>query len=305
MGLSMDLNEIFVFAKVVEAASFTGAAKLLALPKSTVSRKVAQLEERLGAQLLHRTTRKLRLTEIGAAYYQRCARITAEVEQAEQEVLEMQAQPRGRLRITAPVEFTFLGGVAARFLALHPKVEIDIELTGRQVDLIEEGFDLAIRAGRLADSALVARKLGDTSFVLCASPAYLAKHGTPTSVGELAGHQCIVFGGNVRRQSWRLRDASGEVEVPIFGRLATNSLGSALHAALAGFGIAMLPPPVCAPALAAEKLHAILPDVVSLQGAVYAVYPDRRRPSVTVRAFVDFLCREEVILPWTETIDSE
>ncbi|MEM9491835.1 MAG: LysR family transcriptional regulator [Myxococcota bacterium] len=286
----MDLNEIFLFAKVVDAQSFTGAARALGIPKSTISRKIAQLEERLGAQLLYRTTRKLRLTDVGAAYYEHCARIAAELEEAEREVLEMQAEPRGLLRITAPVEFGFLGSLAAEFLDRHPALEIDIELTGRQVDLIEEGFDLAIRAGRMADSTLIARKLGETGFDLYAAPSYLERHGTPTTPGDLAEHSCIIFGVSTRQRRWLLNGPDGPIEVAVGGRLATNDLTVARQAALAGLGIALLPPGLAAEPVQAGQLQPIMKGAAARPGgAIYAVYPHTRRLSTKVRMFVDFL----------------
>lgn len=297
----VDLNEIFIFAKVVDTQSFTTAARELGLPKSTVSRKISQLEERLGAQLLLRTTRKLKLTEVGAVYYQRCARIAAELEMAEREVTEMQSEPRGLLRLTAPVEFGFLGDVAAEFLRRYPKVEFDIELTGRKVDLIEEGFDVAIRAGYLDDSTLVATKLGDAIFWLCASPAYLASRGTPRSIDELSAHWCVVFGVGQRRRTWRLREAGEVREVPIAGPIATNSLSMAHRAALAGLGIALLPPTLCVDDVASGQLCRLLEDAVLPQGALYAVYPQSRNLSVKVRTFVDFLREGNAMAPWTTT----
>ena len=294
------MNEIFLFAKVVDEQSFTAAARVLGLPKSTVSRKVAQLEERLGAQLLYRTTRKLRVTDIGAAYYEHCARIAAELEEAEREVLDMQAEPRGLLRVTAPVEFTFLGDLAAEFLARHRGLEIDIELTGRRVDLIEESFDLAIRAGRLVDSTLIARKLGDSIFVLVAAPSYLEKRGIPSLPEQLSDHSCVVFGSTERRRRWALIGSKGPVEVAISGRLATNDLGAARQAAIAGMGIAMLPPSVCTEAVQAGQLQVVLEGAPQAQGAVYAVYPHTRRLSTKVRTFVDFLCEKHTIALWSQ-----
>src|ERR1051326_938878 len=167
----MDLNDIVVFTKVVETKSFTGAAEQLGLPKSTVSRKLAQLEERLGVRLVQRTTRKLALTDIGEAYYERCSRIVADVHAAEQLVTDMQATPRGRLRVTATVDFStrYLGSIVAQFLAEHRDINVELEATDRVVDLIEEGFDVAVRFGPMPESTLIARYLCNVELVLCAS----------------------------------------------------------------------------------------------------------------------------------------
>src|SRR5882757_1669278 len=186
----MDLNDIVVFTKVVETKSFTGAAEQLGLPKSTVSRKLAQLEERLGVRLVQRTTRKLALTDIGQAYYERCSRIVSDVAAAEQLVTDMQSTPRGRLRVTAPVDLSmrFLGSIIADFLALHGDINIELE----------------VRFGTLPESTLIARRLCSFSTVICASPAYLARRGTPTTVEELDEHDRVLFTPSPRTQSWTL-----------------------------------------------------------------------------------------------------
>src|SRR4051812_18779189 len=191
----MDLNDIVVFTKVVETRSFTGAAELLGLPKSTVSRKLAQLEERLGVRLVQRTTRKLALTDIGEAYYARCQRIVSDVAAAEQLVTDMQSTPRGRLRLTAPVDIStgYLGNIVAAFLAVHAEVNVEIEATDRVVDLIEEGFDLALRFGPMPESTLIAVRLCSIAGILCASPSYLASKGQPKTIEELDAHDRVLF----------------------------------------------------------------------------------------------------------------
>ena len=179
----MDLNEMLVFARVVQAGSFTTAAAELGMPKSTVSRKVSELEERLSAQLLRRTTRKLSLTDAGRIYYDYCARIVGEIEDADRAVSRLQEKPRGLLRVTAPVNAAFLGAIVSDYLKRYPEVRLDLLCTGRAVDLVEERFDLGIRAGALADSMLIARSLGSASWLLVATPAYLRRHKRPRSLG--------------------------------------------------------------------------------------------------------------------------
>ena len=173
----MDLNDIVVFTKVVETKSFTGAADALGLPKSTVSRKLAQLEERLGVRLVQRTTRKLALTEIGEAYYERCARIVADVVSAEQLVTDMQSTPRGRLRVTSSVDFAtrYFGKIIADFLELHSEINVELEATDRVVDMIEDGFDLALRFGQMPESTLIARRMCAVHLIACATPDYLSR----------------------------------------------------------------------------------------------------------------------------------
>src|SRR4051794_6644985 len=177
----MDLNEMLVFTRVVQAGSFTAGAAALGMPKSSVSRKVSELEERLKARLLQRTTRKLSLTDVGRIYYEHCARIVSEVEDAERAVNSLQETPRGLLRVTAPTNFAFLGPIVSDYLKRYPEVRVDLFCTGRTVDLVEERFDVAIRAGALADSSLIARSLGSAKWLLVATPAYLKKRGRPKS----------------------------------------------------------------------------------------------------------------------------
>src|SRR6266542_397524 len=220
----MDLNETLVFARVVEAGSFSAAARLLEMPKSTVSRKVAELEDRVGARLLHRTTRKLGLTDAGRIYYEHSARIVAELEEAEQAVGRMQAAPRGLLRVTAPLSFTMLGPIVAEYLKRHSDVQVELLCSDRQVDLVEERFDVAIRAGQLTDSSLVARGLGTIRRILVASPAYLKRAGSPRVPAEIEKHACITFGAGVAPNVWSLRAGDKRAEVRVAPRMTVNDL---------------------------------------------------------------------------------
>src|SRR5687768_10841065 len=188
----MDLNEIVVFAQVVRSGSFSAAAAKLGMPKSTVSRKVSELEERLKARLLQRTTRKLSLTDVGRTYYDYCARIAAEVADAERAVSSLQDAPRGLLRVTAGANATFLGPIVSDFLARYPEVQLELFCTTRTVDLVEERFDLAIRAGALADSSLIGRSLGSGKWFLVATPEYLKKRGRPRKPEDLKKHECLL-----------------------------------------------------------------------------------------------------------------
>jgi DNA-binding transcriptional LysR family regulator len=290
-----DLSEIGVFVKVVQVGSFSQAARDLGLPKSTVSRKVAQLEERLGARLLQRTTRKVALTEVGAMYHERCARILPELEDAERAVIELQDVPRGLLRIAAPLRFGLLGPVVAEFLSLYPDVRVEVVCSDRIVDLIEEGFDLAIRAGTLADGSLIARRLMDSiPHFIVASPAYLDRRGTPDDPSELAKHDCMVFSGNQReRGTWRFRRGAKQLDVQVSGRVAINDFDLIRQAALAGHGIARVPAPVACADLRAGRLVRLVEDWDSAEVPLSIVYPSTRHLSPKVRAFID-LVRQRV-----------
>lgn len=285
----MDLNELLVFAKVVQAGSFTGAARALEMPKSTVSRKLSELEERLGARLVQRTTRKLNLTDVGRTYYEYCARIVAEVEDAERAVGSLQQTPRGLLRVTAPLNVGFLGPILADFLERYPDVQLELVGTDRIVSLVEERFDVGIRAGPLADSTLIARNLGSVRRFLVASPGYLKKRGQPKSPEDLAQHDCMLFGAGSDRTSWQLKDKSRALEVAVPARLIVNDFELLRDAAVAGLGIAMLPVSGCIDDIRAQRLQRILRDWDAPETPLHAVYPSSRHLSPKVKAFLDHL----------------
>ncbi len=285
----MDLNELLVFAKVVQAGSFTVAARGLRMPKSTVSRKVSELEERVGAQLLQRTTRKLRLTDVGQAYYEHCARIVAEAEQAELAVTRMQAAPHGLLRVTAPLTFSFLAPIVAEFLKHYPEVQLELVCTDRSVDLVQDGFDLAVRAGRLADSSLIARKLGSVERVVVAAPSYLEERGAPRNPKDLERHDCLVFGAGMEGNVWTLHSGNKSVQVSVRARMVVNEPDMLRAVALAGAGIALLPTLPSVTDFTSGRLRRLLPDWSSSGAPVHAVYPGTRHHSPKVMAFVDFL----------------
>lgn len=286
----MDLNEIVVFARVVETRSFTAAAQQLGLPKSTVSRKVSQLEERLGARLLQRTTRKLSLTEIGAAYFERCQRIVADIAAAEQLVGDLQATPRGRLKVTAPVDLGAfaLGALTGAFLSKHPDIEVHLDLSDRLVDLIDDGYDLAIRFGPLAESSLIARRLASSSMGMYATPEYLARRGTPTEPDDLADHELLVFAPVPRLSTWVLHGGGEPIELTPSARLTSNNLLAIFEAARAGAGIAFIPGFVlsCADD---EPLVPVLPTWRSPTIELYAVYPSGKNLAPKVRLYLDYL----------------
>ncbi|HTJ44374.1 MAG TPA: LysR substrate-binding domain-containing protein [Kofleriaceae bacterium] len=283
-----DLSEIGVFVKVVQTGSFSQAARDLGLPKSTVSRKVSQLEERLGARLLQRTTRKVALTEVGAMYHERCARILPELEDAERAVTELQDVPRGLLRVAAPSRFDLLGPVVAEMLAKFPDVRVEVVCSDRVVDLIDEGFDVAIRAGSLSDGSLIARRLMDSiPHVIVAAPSYVEAHGSPDSPDELADHECLIFSGNRDRSTWRFKKGGKQVEVQVTGRCSINDFDLLRQAALAGHGIARLPAQMACPDLRDERLVRVMTDWNTTEVPLSIVYPSTRHLSPKVRAFID------------------
>jgi DNA-binding transcriptional LysR family regulator len=296
----MDLNDIVVFTKVVETKSFTGAADSLGLPKSTVSRKLAQLEERLGVRLVQRTTRKLALTEIGEAYYQRCARIVADVAQAEQLVTDMQATPRGRLRITATVDFStrWLGEIVAQFLAEHRDVNVELDATDQVVDLIEDGFDVALRFGQLPESSLVARRLCGVSLVLCAAPRYLAERGLPKTIEELDDHDHVLFTPTSRNQTWTFVNGDATYEFGRPARFASNNYGAVRDIALAGGGIIGMSDFMVAEEISSGALVRVLPEWTTRPTDVHAVYPARQNLPPRLTLFLDHLAKALNPPPW-------
>jgi DNA-binding transcriptional LysR family regulator len=294
----MDLNEILVFARVVQAGSFTTAAAQLGMPKSTVSRKVSELEERLKSRLLQRTTRKLSLTDVGRTYYDYCARIVAEVEDAERAVSTLQDTPRGPLRVTAPTNVAFLGPIVSDYLKRYPEVQLELFCTGRTVDLVEERFDLGIRAGGLADSTLVARSLGRVGWFLVATPAYLKKRGRPRSPEDLKRHDYLFFGAGPGGAALRLENGDRSVQLALTPRMTVSDY-DVLHAvAAAGLGVALLPAFLCVVDLRARRLERVLREWTSPSTPVHVVYPSTRHLSPKVKSFVDHLHERMTPPPW-------
>ncbi len=299
-----DILGMAVFARVVEARSFTDAAKRLGLAKSAVSARVARLEESVGVRLLHRTTRKLSLTEEGLAFYERCARLLAAADEAASVAEEAGGAPSGTLRVTAPLAFSqlHLAPALADFLAANPRVTVDLGAEDRLVDLVADGFDLAIRIGRIKESTLVARKLAGDRLVVCGAPAYLARRGVPRAPADLLRHNCLRYANIPTRLDWRFRDRQGEVAiVPVTGSLIAGNGTVLREAAVAGLGLAVLPSHMIARELAAGQLKPVLTDFRRGEIGIYAVYPNRRHLPAKLRAFVDFLAARFQGARWVET----
>lgn len=286
------LRQLQAFVAVVQAGSFVGAAQRLGSSKAMLSRQVQELEARLGTRLLHRTTRRLSLTETGSAYYERCRQILDDLQEADAAASATTAQASGTLRINAPLTFgnLHLAPLWGEFLKLHPQVELDITLTDRVVDLVDEGYDLAIRIGRLASTTLVARRLAQDRMVLCASPGYL-RHAPPlTQPTDLSQHPVMAYawwsGGDV----WAFTSPSGEpVQVTTRARLRTNSGDTCRAAALADQGVIYQPAFLVGEDVRAGRLVELLPDWPAPRIDIHAVYPSRRHVPGKVRAMVEFL----------------
>jgi DNA-binding transcriptional LysR family regulator len=281
-----------VFTRVVEHASFAKAAERLGISTSACSRHVADLEAHLDSRLLNRTTRRLSLTESGQAFFERCVQVLADLEEAEQAATASAARPRGTLKLTCSVSFgvRHVAPLVAAFAAHHPEMRFDVQLSDRFVDLVEEGFDLALRIGESPAQNLIARKLGETRLVPCAAPLYLRERGAPQAPADLAQHACLTYEYLPERSTWRFQDpAGGEHAVRVAGPVHANNGDMLVAAAVEGIGIAMEPDFIVAADLAAGRLMRVLADYAPVPTNVYAVYPSRRHLPAKVRAFVDFL----------------
>lgn len=282
---------IRTFAQVVESLSFVRAAERLGVSTTAVSRLVAELEGELQTRLLQRTTRRISVTDAGRAFYERCVQILADLDEAEREAAREAAEPRGTIRLTTSVNFGTrqVTPAIALFLARHAQVKFDVSLSDRIVDIVEEGFDLAIRIGATGPENLVARKLGETQLVPCASPAYIARHGAPASPEDLTQHNCLTY-EYALRDAWTFRDTAGrERTVKVAGSLNSNNSELNVAAAVQGVGIALEPDFIVGSELKKGTLVPVLKSFEAPALPVYAVYPSRRHLPAKVRAFVDFL----------------
>ncbi len=289
------LSDIAVFVQVVRSGSFTGAADKLGLSKSVVSKYVTRLEDRLGARLLNRTTRRLSLTEVGRAFYQRSRTALEQIEEAEAEVSRLQGEPRGELRLSCPMSFGILhvAPQLAEFQARYPELSVDMVLDDRQVDLVDEGFDLAIRIGELPDSSLVARRLGPCRHIVCGSPEYFARHGVPQSPEDLSEHWALTYRYQDSPAEWHfVGDDGSHHQVAINSRLQMNNSLALREAVLKGAGVTLTPTFVVGADIKAGRLRPALTEYKTLQISIYAVYPQRKHLSPKVRAFVDFLSQQ-------------
>lgn len=304
MGRFADME---TFVRVVETGSITGAAQRMEIAKSAVSRRLAELEARLGVQLFRRTTRRLSLTESGRSFYERCVRVLSDLAEAELAVSQEHEALRGKLRVALPLSFGLLHLAPAinEFIEQHPLVEFDLDFNDRQVDLMQEGFDVAIRIAQLADSSLIARRLAPVRHAVCASPAYLAVHGTPAHPADLGQHVCLAYSNLANPGTWAYQEPdgrSGTVKVPI--RLRANNGDFLCNAAIAGQGVILQPTFYVHDAIARGLLVPVLTGYAWPTLSAYAVYPPTRHLSTRVRAFVDFLAERFSGVPyWDRALD--
>lgn len=285
----MEISALQAFVKVVQTGSFTRAAEALNTQKAYLSRVITQLEKELGVRLLERTTRALSLTEIGREFFERAVGILASVEDAQRAVQKAQGEPRGVLRLTCGVEFGMIAvsGWITACLERYPQVRVDADFTGRLVDIVHEGFDLAIRVGPLADSALTARKLGELRYGLFAAPAYLARRAAPVLPSDLAAHDVLAFAGGSHQATWVLSQNGQQERVALQPRMKANNVFAVRDAAVGGLGIAQLPLIVAVPAVQAELLRPLLTDWSLPEVPVHAVFASARYLTPKVRGFID------------------
>ena len=299
------LNDMATFASVVSEGSFSRAAQSLGLSKATISKRISRLEDRLGARLLNRTTRRLSLTEVGSAFHEHCSRLVAEAEEAEQTVTALTANPRGTLRVNVPMSFGRLHIARAipQFLAQFPDLKVDITLDDAFVDLVHGGYDLAIRIADLPDSSLVARRLAPSRRVVCGSPGYLRRRGVPQTPDDLRNHECLSYRYLATTGSWPFKKGQRTWSIPVNGSLSANNGDVLLAAAVAGTGLVLVPTFMVEQQLRSGALRPVLAPYAESDFGIYAVYPHRRHVSAKVRAFVDYFAERFGPAPyWDEAM---
>ncbi|WP_299181579.1 LysR family transcriptional regulator [uncultured Neptuniibacter sp.] len=294
----MNLNDVRLFIQVIEHNSFTSAADKLGIQKSTISRRIAQLEDELGVRLLQRTTRKLSLTDEGENLYRRCHPLFDELDTIEDYVTSRQEEPKGRLRITMPLEISIfiMNDVISSFLHKYPLIQLDMELSARLVDLVEEGIDLALRVGDLSDSSLIGRKIADASSELYASVNYLEKYGVPETPDDLISHQCI--GTNLGSNDWVFENWEAAKPVPINFRLRANSLSFCREMIKQDLGIGRMPKAFCIDDINAGLVREVLPDYKVPSVGIHALYPSRKHLNPRIRLFIDHMIASLKTHPW-------
>jgi DNA-binding transcriptional LysR family regulator len=293
-------REMQVFVAVVDAGSFVKAAEALDLSKAAVSRHVGELESRLGVRLLHRTTRKLSMTEEGEVFHARCKGLLDLVDEAEAEITAHSGEAVGQLKVNVPVSFglMYLAPLWADFMGLHPKVTLDVTLSDRMVDLVDEGYDLAVRIARLPSSSLISRKLSSTRMILCASPTYLREHGAPAHPSELASHAVLTYTLLSTGDSWEFEGPQGRVTVNVTPRMRANSGETCCAAALKHQGIVLQPSFLVGAYLKSGALVEVLSPYRSIELGIYAVYPTRKHVTPKVRLLIDFLVEAFRVSAW-------
>lgn len=285
------LTGMRTYAAVVAAGSFTGAAERLGISKALTSKYVGQLEEHLGVRLLNRTTRRLNVTEVGQAYYQRCRQLLDNMDELEAAVRQQQEAPQGRLLVAAPTTLgeMYLTRAVSDYLKEQPNVSVELVLADRFVNIVDEGFDLAVRIGKLADSSLIARRLAPARIVLCASPDYLNSAGAPAHPKELEVLQCVIDTNIQDPEQWPFKEQSRSFRVKVNGRFRVNNALAVREMLLAGQGIGLCPFYVVEEDIRAGRLQVLLQEYEAIEYGIYAVYPHNRHLAAKVRTFVDYL----------------
>ena len=285
------LTSMTVFVRVAKAGSFAGGASELGISRAMATKHIMQLESSLGTRLFNRTTRSLSLTDVGACYLERCQQVLTDVEEMEAAVTHLQTEPRGVLKISAPpvIGATHITRAVAEFLKIHPDLTVDMILQSSPGDLIDEGIDIAIYLGDLDDTSMVARKLGSSPMVICASPEYLAKHGTPKTPEDLYQHSCLINWASTPRNKWKFKGKIGYITVSVSGRMQSNVADANRIAAINGLGLVMLATYVVGRDIERGKLIPVLENYVLPPLDIHAVYPHRKYLSAKVRRFLDFL----------------
>jgi DNA-binding transcriptional LysR family regulator len=295
------IQQMSSFVAVVDAGSFVGAADATGMSKAAVSRHVGELEKRLGVRLLQRTTRRLSLTEEGRMFFERAKELLESIDEAESELTSRAGEARGVIRVNAPLTFgaLHLAPLWGPFADANPKVSLDITLSDRLVDVVEEGYDLAIRITRIPESTLVTRKLATTRMVMCASPAYLQRHGTPSHPRELGGHAVISYTYWSTRDEWQFTGPEGAVAIHINSRIHTNNGDTCRRAALAHHGVILQPDFIVGEDLRRGDLVELMPAYRSIEVGIFAVYPSRKHLSLKTRRLIDFLAGALRVPAWT------
>ena len=292
-GITMDnLGSLSVFVQVAQTLSFTAAGRALGVSSSAVGKSIARMEERLGVRLFHRSTRSITLTSEGALFLERSRRILAELEAAEQELTEVTAKPRGKLRISVPQVRGLLMPVISDFMRAYPDIELDVDFSDRMVDVIEEGFDAVIRTGKPEDSRLMMRHLGHYQLVLVGTPGYLDQHGTPHRPQDLNHHACLrhKFCATGKLEPWPLRHVPGASELNLRAPLVSTTIESLNHVVQEGLGIACLPDYMVNQAVQHGRLRRVLDEHLEHRGSFWLLWPASRHASAKLRAFIDHMC---------------
>ena len=286
------MTSMATFVKVVESGGFSAAARALSMSPSMVTAHVQSLEERLGVRLLNRSTRRVSLTEVGHAYYERCLQILADADDADQIAQALQSTPRGTLRLNTSIAIPpLLAPVIAEFVALYPEVSVNLTMTDRMIDLVEEGFDLAVRNMSVPDSSLIVRRVATYRFVVCGAPSYLAARGTPGQPADLAEHNCLIYSQSAWGNEWRFVGPDGEQSITVAGNLQANSDNALRLAAVHGQGLALAPSFLLIDEIKAGRLVPILTEFLQTEHAINAIYPHRHHLSAKVRSFIDVLAK--------------